>query len=1033
MPTSPCDATWPDDGAHHLLLGAPRSGKTTAAIAAFLDFIRGQGTERAVFLTPTRQRAAQLRTVVAREYGGTTGNVLVRTPASLAFGLLRARAAVRGEPAPTLITGPDQDAILAELISGHIQDGVNPGWPADIGPEVLSMRAFRHELRDLLMRAAEAGLDGAGLRELGEAHNRPEWIAAGSLLTEYTHVTLLGETTPDRGVRYDAATILDRAVAAISAVPELAAFDAVVYDDYQDATLATSRLLAALAERGARLLLTSNPDTGVQGFRGGLPALTHTATLAEGSQAGAFGARVRILDTVHLHPKLWADLAEMSTDLPPLIGAARRHATPALPDTDPDDGADTATTGPSSAGTHCHVLPSAPVETAFITHRARELHVLAGVPWSDMAVVVRGHHQLTRLRRALTHAGIPVLLSGAEVPLREEPAVRALLTALDAATAPGGPTLGHVSALLLSSFGAMDALGLRRLRRRLRHHDPSRTSSELLLAALNDSALRAVAGEAALERVAAMLTAGRAAAGQGVEMVLWRIWDAAGVASVWQERALAGGVGAERADADLDAVVALFTLAEQFADRRAGASPRAFIDYLADQDFPADTLAARAQRSGAIALHTAASAAGSHWPVVFVAGVQEDTWPDLRLRDTLLGAAALTDLATQRHRSGAHPHTHARQEVLHDELRTFLAAASRATRTLIVTAVLDADARPSVFFERLAGVLPPPTEVPAPLDLRGLVGTLRAQATAEPGTARAHAAASLLATLAANGVPEADAAAWSGPWTTGEAVTAGGGQVQVSPSAIETALSCPLRWFLTTYGGRTAETQAQNLGNLIHEIARDHPAGTEAELRAALDERWHELDLPPGESEKERERAYGMIYQLADYLAGHDYPVETEVSFRIDVGAARIRGQIDRVEYRPGGPHVVDLKTGKHVVRVADAKRHPQLAAYQLAVAQGAVAQGAARAAARGGAGLPAGHTGGASLLYVAANKSFTIREQPALQEEPEPWAQELMAEAAAVMSAPTFPARPSTDCNHCPFRRACPALPEGARLGEGE
>src|SRR5699024_6922589 len=130
--------------------------------------------------------------------------------------------------------------------------------------------------------------------------DRPEWVAAGHLLEEYSDVMLLGQATPDRGARYDAATIIDRATALITTRPDLAGFDAIVHDDYQDATLATSRLLGVLAGRGAQLLLGSNPDTGVQGFRGGLPALTRTATLPRGSQDGAFGAHVHELTDVHM-------------------------------------------------------------------------------------------------------------------------------------------------------------------------------------------------------------------------------------------------------------------------------------------------------------------------------------------------------------------------------------------------------------------------------------------------------------------------------------------------------------------------------------------------------------------------------------------------------------------------------------------------------------------------------------------------------------------------------------------------------------
>lgn len=1007
---------WPNTG-HHLIVGPPQSGKTTAAVSAFVDFVRTHGPDRAVFLTPTRQRAAHLQNVIARDFGGTTGAVLVRTPASLAFGLLRQAALAQGQPVPTLITGPEQDHILAELIAGHLADGAGPTWPEDITPEVLSMRAFRDELRDLLMRAAEAGLDGQGLAAVGRQQGRPEWVAAGELLTEYTAVTVLGETTPDRGARYDAATILDRAARVVAEDPGLAAFDALVHDDYQDATLATSRLLGRLAEHGAQLLLTANPDTAVQGFRGGLPALSSTATHPVGSAEGAFGAQVHTLPEVHMNPAVWARLEPVAADIPPIVGGARRRPAATT--------AAAAGAGEVDAVTTV-VLPSVAGEAAFIARHLRELHVLAGRGWAEMAVIVRGHHQLSRLRRSLTHAGVPVQVSGAEVALREEPAVVALLTALAVSTRPEGPTLEETTTLLLSAFGSLDALGLRRLRRTLRQIDPTRSSAELLLECMADERLRTASGNhPGLHRVARMLEAGREAVRNSaeVDMVLWRIWHAAGVASTWQEKALTPGPGAARADGDLDAVVALFTVAEQFTTRRAGADPRAFIEYLTAQDFPADTLAARSRRAEAVSLHTAASAAGAHWPIVVVAGVQEDTWPDLRIRDTLLGASDLADLATARHREGASGSAalrDARREVAADERRMFLAACSRAQEALIVTAVLDTDTRPSMFFERLTDALPDPTHVPPPLDLRGLVGKLRAEAVNDDGDpARRQAATSLLTELTERGVQEADQRLWHPAWSGQGQVLGGDEKVVLNPSAIEVVLTCPLRWFLTTHGGRVAQTRAQNLGTLIHDIAKNHPRGGYEELRAELAARWGELDLPDNHiGAAVRERAEGMISQLAAYLASHDAPAEVEVDFEVDVGPAKIRGQVDRVEYRAGGPHIVDFKTGSSAIARGEEDQHPQLGAYQLAAAHGAFGR------------VPEA-TAGASLVYLAVNKNVLVREQPPLAQSPDPgWALAMVEEAAQIVTADHFPARPSPACSHCPVRSSCPAIDDGARLG---
>src|SRR5699024_4357326 len=127
-----------------------------------------------------------------------------------------------------------------------------------------------------------------------------------------------------------------------------------------------------------------------------------------------------------------------------------------------------------------------------------------------------------------------------------------------------------------------------------------------------------------------------------------------------------------------------------------------------------------------------------------------------------------------------------------------------------VTAVLNTDARPSMFLETL---LPDGDEVPAlaqvshPLDLRGLVGRLRAQLrpvlTGRPAGAEelalASEAAALLAHLGSREVPGADPQEWPlllAP-TSAEALAQAGDAVPVSPSTMELVATCPLRWMLT--------------------------------------------------------------------------------------------------------------------------------------------------------------------------------------------------------------------------------------------
>lgn len=1035
-------------GGHHVVLGAPGSGLTTTALETFVAWSQQHPPESALLLVPTRQQAGRLRDVLARRLQRTTGSVLVRTPASLAYAILRLRASHLGEPAPTLVSGPEQDTVLADLIAGHLGgEGVPIRWPDRITSETLRLPAFRDELRDLLMRAAEAGLDGADLEALGERHDRPEWCAAGRLLTEYGDVMALGELTPDRGARYDAATIVDQAVVALRTWHRVVSeetrprWSLVLHDDYQDATLATARLLAALADDGARVALLGDPDRGVQSFRGGQPALLDAATRPLGSVDGALGAAVTVLGTSHRHgPALREAVRTLTADLPVLGDDRRRHAAPG--------GEDVA--APVAPVRHL-LLPSGAQEVAAVARELRVAHLRHGVPWSEMAVIVRTGSRVGEIRRGLRTAGIPLAAATPDRPLREEPAVRPLLVALRAVV-DDVVTTEAATTLLLSPLGGLDAVSLRSLRRWLRQLDGAGTpSDELLPRLLAHDDERAQQWLPALpdrlrlaaESVRRVLAAGRAALAEdprSTELVLWAMWDATSLARDWQDRALAGGAAADRADADLDAVVALFTAAEQFTERTTGADPDTFLLHLATQDFAADTLAARGEDSETVAVHTAASAAGLEWDLVVVAGVQEDSWPDLRIRDTLLGAQQLADITTAREvgldRSSdtalAEVLRTARAEVHADELRSFVAACSRARRALVLTAVLDTDDRPSAFYEALlppgpdgAARLPRVTPVTAALDLRGLVGELRA-ALRGPDP-HAAAAMQVLDHLRRNGVPHADPRVWPdllAP-TSQQPAHDPARPVPVTPSAVEKAVSCPLHWVLTTAGGRQPSSQAQNVGNLVHEIAAELPHGTLPELQAALDRRWHELGLDDAwVSRRQRARAEDMLRRLAAYLAEHPEPVDVEAPFDVDVevplesgtATARLRGRMDRVEHTEAGLRVVDLKTGASPPSVEQTARHAQLGTYQLAVAHGAMGEG---------------EPSGGALVYLGTGaRGATLRTQAPLSQDPEPaWPADLVRDTVRTLTSAGFEARRCQMCGYCPVRTSCPVQPEGARV----
>src|SRR5690606_33398607 len=80
-----------------------------------------------------------------------------------------------------------------------------------------------------------------------------------------------------------------------------------------------------------------------------------------------------------------------------------------------------------------YTYPTSGTELDNIADILRRAHLEDGVPWAEMAVLVRaGARTIPAVRRALTSAGVPVDVDGNDVPLRHEPAVAPLLTALRA-------------------------------------------------------------------------------------------------------------------------------------------------------------------------------------------------------------------------------------------------------------------------------------------------------------------------------------------------------------------------------------------------------------------------------------------------------------------------------------------------------------------------------------------------------------------------------------------------------------------------
>ena len=1018
-----------------LVLGGPGSGKTTTLVEGVAARVReGIAPERILVLTFGRRSSAALRDRIEvrmstrarpeRSRGsagsaglGTFAEPMVRTFHAYAFGLLRRAAAELGDPPPRLLTGPEQDQVIRELLVTDAQR-----WPEPLRP-ALRTRAFAGQLRDLLLRCAERGVAPAELAALGAAHGRPDWPAAARFMREYEQVLALRDATGRAGVAYDNAELVRAAAGLLRDEPALLAAErhrlsCVYVDELADTDPAQLDLLDLIAGDGTHLVAYGDPDSSTYAFRG-----------ADSGGVSRFPDRfhatsVHLARTYRSGPGLLAATNRVAV----LLRGPIRHR---LRSADP-------TVAPGTA--EVHTFRSAASEAAYVAHRLREAHLIDGVSWSRMAVVVRSATlAFASLQRALHQAGVPVSTHAEDLALSAQPAIVPLLLALRCALEPERLDEEAAVALLHSPLGGADPMAERRLRQGLRALSLAagdrRPSGLLLIEALRDprdllavqrrwaAPARQVAGLLATVREAA------AAPGATAEDTLWALWRTSGLAERWAAASARGGHRGAAADRDLDAVMVLFETAARFSDRLPGAGTAVFLDYLIGQELPADTLAATADRGAAVRILTAHAAKGLEWDVVLIPGVQEGIWPDLRLRGSVLGSEQLVDVLAGRELNAVGQTA----ALLDEERRLFYVAATRARRQLIVTAVAsgDGEEQPSRFLSELSGEdpdeSPMPTRLPRALTLPALVAELRS-ALLDPATTavRRRTAAAHLAQLAEAGVTGADPDDWWGlPGLSDDRPLHDDGQpVSVTPSTVESVRRCSLRWLLERHGGGARPTPEQGVGNLVHAAAM---LATDAQVdRATLIEyvagRFDEIELSARWlAGRERQRAEDMIDKLVGWVATNPRglaAIEKEFLVNLD-DVTRIKGRVDRLEIDEQGRLViVDLKTGKTTsVTEAELSEHPQLGAYQAAIEAGAFPEFG-------------DESGGAALVQLGSHANVKEQEQPPLSEAGDPsWAATMVKRTAATMAAATFQAVANSKCRTCPVRTSCPVDGKGRKV----
>ncbi|MEU5283768.1 ATP-dependent DNA helicase [Streptomyces sp. NPDC020755] len=421
-----------------LVLAGPGTGKTTTLVESVAARVnRGTDPARILVLTFSRKAAVELRDRMAARLGAARGPQAT-TFHSYCYALVRAHqdADLFADPL-RLLSGPEQDVTVRELLAGQLdleKEGLaHVRWPDELR-SCLTTRGFADEVRAVLARSRELGLGPDALAAFARRTGRPDWTAAAQFLAEYLDIL------DAQGV-LDYAELVHRAVllAERREVAERLAgsYDAVYVDEYQDTDPSQVRLLHALAgnrgraqgyaeERGATarggrtLVAFGDPDQSIYTFRGadvngildfpdtfrradGGPAPVGVLTTSRRSGAGLLAA-TRLLTRRMPLTRLPADMV-------------RAHRDPAAV----RDGGQVET----------YTYPTASTELENIADLLRRAHLEDGVPWREMAVLVRaGGRSLPAVRRALTSAGVPLEVDGDDLPLRHEPAVAPLLTAL---------------------------------------------------------------------------------------------------------------------------------------------------------------------------------------------------------------------------------------------------------------------------------------------------------------------------------------------------------------------------------------------------------------------------------------------------------------------------------------------------------------------------------------------------------------------------------------------------------------------------
>jgi superfamily I DNA/RNA helicase/RecB family exonuclease len=963
------DAAVADTDGPQLVVGGPGSGKTEFLVRRARHLIehREVHPDQILVLSFSRRGAAELRDRISQGLGSIS-KISASTFHSFAMRIIEAHGATGDwHQVPTLLTGPEQVDLVSEVLASE-----DPaGWPKTFR-SILGDRAFADEVADFALRAAERLENGASIA----ARERADWRGLPGFLTRYRAALV------ERG-RIDYGTLQAEAVALLDdettreRLAQIVRY--VLVDEYQDTTVAQ----AAMVERvsvDANVTVVGDPYQSVYSFRGA--ELSNVADFPNlfVDSAGEPAKRL-VLTTSFRVPSRILEAAVRVTAGAGLPGAAGpMHPAP----------------GEGSVETYCFDQHSD--EAEWIASEIQRANLRDRIPYRHIAVLVRSKRRfLPELSRALERRGIPH--ERPDSRLVDHTAIRPILDLVRAATRTGPEATAALRRVLLGPL-----VGLTLAAEREAERLASRSGWEVALASAGVS-----------DDVAGLLGDPSWALDLPASEGFWKVWS---TLDVFVEI-----VGDPTRDDDRKALASFAQALNRLADRDPNASLVEYARTSEAEDFEATPLLEYRGERDRLTLTTLHQSKGLSFDVVFIADAREGVLPDLRKRDSLLGARHLSPS------HGADDTAYARFR-LQEEKRLAYSAMCRAARRVVWTCTSTGpdtgEGVPSRFLSQVAGTdmeaaARPPTRWSEPTTPEEAEAWLRRR-LGDPVLPLADRLAALHAiTTPARWRPR-DPNSFAGILDRGPDTGLVGEDPTLSASQADSYLRCPRRYAferrLRVDGGGSAY---QELGSVIHSAleraeraAAEHGEehATAKEALVALDSEFEPEAFGSGAwAEAWKRRASRIVERLYDLWPGEGPAAGLEQKIDFEHVGVRWTGRIDRIERRGDALHIIDYKTGTGHPTIEEAAASVQLGLYVLGLRQTSDFPVLGGEYWYPAAGMNSGRK---SILTRSLDIDRLEEVDAALND------------AATGITSEQWTATPGSQCERCPVRLVCPEWPQG-------